>query len=86
MGIDFPTTSELIAGHFIHLYGEDNYIDEIRKKIGADSLRYQTIDDLVDAIGKTKNQLCMACLTGEYPLKSVNKIIEMERSISSDRN
>ncbi len=86
MGIDFPTTSELIAGSFKNLYGEENYIEEIRKKIGADSLRYQTIDDLVSAIGKSKNQLCMACLTGEYPLKSVNKIIEMERAISSDRN
>ena len=86
MGIDFPTTSELIAGRFKNLYGEENYIEEIRKKIGADSLRYQTIDDLVSAIGKSKNQLCMACLTGEYPLKSVNKIIEMEKSISLDRN
>ncbi len=86
MGIDFPTTSELIAGSLKNLYGEENYIEEIRKKIGADSLRYQTIDDLVSAIGKSKNQLCMACLTGEYPLKSVNKIIEMERAISSDRN
>ena len=85
MGIDFPTTSELIAGHFKNLYGEESYIEEIRKKIGADSLRYQTIDDLVNAIGKSRNQLCMACLTGEYPLKSVNKIIEMERAISSDR-
>ena len=86
MGIDFPTTSELIAGSFKNLYGEENYIEEIRKKIGADSLRYQTIDDLISAIGKTKNQLCMACLTGEYPLKSVNKIIEMEKSISLHRN
>jgi len=86
MGIDFPTTSELIAGSFKNLYGEENYIEEIRKKIGADSLRYQNIDDLVSAIGKNKNQLCMACLTGEYPLKSVNRIIEMEKSILSDRN
>jgi len=86
MGIDFPTTSELIAGRFKNLFGEENYIEEIRKKIGADSLRYQTIDDLVSVIGKSKNQLCMACLTGKYPLKSVNKIIEMERAISSDRN
>ncbi len=86
MGIDFPTTSELIAGRFKNLYGVENYVEEIRKKIGADSLRYQTIDDLVSAIGKSKNQLCMACLTGEYPLKSVNKIIEMERAISSDRS
>jgi amidophosphoribosyltransferase len=86
MGMDFPTTSELIAGRFKNLYGEENYIEEIRKKIGADSLRYQTIEDLVSAIGKSKNQLCMACLTGEYPLKSVNKIIEMEKSILLDRN
>jgi len=86
MGIDFPTTSELIAGRFKNLYGEENYIEEIRKEIGADSLRYQTIDDLVSAIGKSKNQLCMACLTGEYPLKSVKKIIELEKAISSDRN
>jgi amidophosphoribosyltransferase len=85
MGIDFPTTSELIAGRFKEQYGEDNYIEEICKQIGADSLRYQTIEDLIGAIGKSRNQLCLACLTGEYPLKSVNKIIEMERAISSDR-
>ncbi len=86
MGIDFPTTSELIAGRFKELYGNEAYVDEIRKKIGADSLRYQTIEDLMSAIGKRKDQLCMACLTGEYPLKSVNKIIELEKVISSDRN
>ena len=86
MGIDFPTTSELIAGHFKELYGNEAYIDEIRKKIGADSLRYQTIEDLMKAIGKGKDQLCMACLTGIYPLKSVNKIIELEKAISSNRN
>ena len=56
MGIDFPTTSELIAGRFKNLYGVENYVEEIRKKIGADSLRYQTIDDLVSAIGKSKTQ------------------------------
>jgi len=86
MGIDFPTTSELIAGRFKELYGNEAYIDEIRKKIGADSLRYQNIEALMSAIGKGKDQLCMACLTGEYPLKSVNKIIELEKAISSDRN
>jgi amidophosphoribosyltransferase len=86
MGIDFPTTSELIAGRFKELYGNEAYIDEIKKKIGADSLRYQTIEDLMSAIGKGRDQLCMACLTGIYPLKSVNKIIELEKAISSDRS
>lgn len=85
MGIDFPTTDELIAGRYLKIFGREEFIEEIRKKIGADTLRYQTIDDLVDSIGKGKSQLCMACLTGEYPLKSVVKIADLEKSIAMDR-
>jgi len=84
MGIDFPTKDELIAGRFQKLYGED-YLEEIRKKIGADTLLYQTIDDLTHAIGKDKNQLCLACLTGDYQLKSVQKLAELEQSIVKSR-
>jgi len=84
MGIDFPTTDELIAGKFQNYYAE-NYLEEIRKKIGADTLLYQTIDDLTEAIGKKKNQLCLACLTGDYQLKSVQKLAEMEKSIVRSR-
>ena len=84
MGIDFPTTSELIAGRYKETYGED-YIEEIRKTIGADSLQYQELEDLMKAINKNENQLCLACLTGKYPLKSVEKIIELEKSITMDR-
>jgi amidophosphoribosyltransferase len=85
MGIDFPTTNELIAGRFLQSHGKESYIDEIRKQIGADSLRYQTIDDLVKAIGKDKNELCLACLTAEYPLKSVEKLTELGKSLSQQR-
>jgi len=84
MGIDFPTTDELIAGRFQKQYGE-NYLEEIRKKIGADTLLYQTVDDLTQAIGKNKNKLCLACLTGSYPLKSVQKLAELEKSIVKSR-
>jgi amidophosphoribosyltransferase len=84
MGIDFPTKNELIAGRFQELYGDD-YIEEIRKKTGADTLLYQTVENLMHAIGKNKNQLCLACLTGEYPLKSVQKLAEMEESIVKSR-
>ena len=85
MGIDFPTTDELIAGRYLKTFGSEEYIEEIRKTIGADTLRYQTIEDLIDSIGKGKNQLCTACLTGEYPLKSATKIAELEKSIAIDR-
>lgn len=84
MGIDFPTRDELIAGRFQKLYSE-NYLEEIKKKIGADTLLYQTIEDLTQAIGKDKNQLCLACLTGDYQLKSVKKLAELEKSFVRSR-
>ena len=84
MGIDFPTKVELIAGRFQEHYGE-TYLDEIRKKLGVDTLLYQTVDDLTQAIGKNRNELCLACLTGEYPLKSVQKLAELEQSIVKSR-
>lgn len=84
MGIDFPTRNELIAGRFEILYG-DNYVEEIRKHIGADTLLYQTVDDLKKAIGKNDNELCLACLTGIYPLKSIKNLAEMENAIANGR-
>ena len=84
MGIDFPTKDELIAARFYKEYG-DSYIEEIRKHIGADSLLYQTKEDLSRAIMKNENQLCRACLTGNYPLKSVKKLREIEESIANSR-
>jgi amidophosphoribosyltransferase len=84
MGIDFPTKDELIAGKFQMFYGE-NYIEEIRKKLGAETLLYQTLDDLKKAIGKSEKELCLACLTGKYPLKSVQKLAELEKSIVKSR-
>ncbi len=58
MGMDFPTRRELVA------HGRS--IDEVREYLGADSLVYLTVDELVDAIGTT--ELCTACFTGNYHL------------------
>ena len=85
MGIDFPTTDELIAGKNRKEFGEEEYIEKIRTTIGADSLLYQTLADLKKSIGKSESQLCLACLTGEYPLKYADKINELEESISNGR-
>jgi len=86
MGIDFPTKEELIAGKNKKLYGEENYIEKIRNAIGADSILYQNIEDLKNAIGKNENELCLACLTEDYPLKSIEKLAEMETKITESRN
>jgi amidophosphoribosyltransferase len=84
MGIDFPTKAELIAGRFQEQYGE-TYLEEIRREIGADTMLYQTIEGLTHAIGKSKDQLCLACLTSDYPLKSVQRLAELEKSIVRSR-
>jgi len=57
-GIDMPTESELIAA---------TDTDIVAEKIGADSVTYQTIKGLIKAIGLKKEDLCLACLNGDYP-------------------
>ena len=60
-GIDMTSREQLIASN--------KTIEEIRKEINADSLGYISIDGLVKAIGIEKNNLCLGCVTGEYPVK-----------------
>ena len=42
-------------------------VDEIRKAIGLTSLKYQTLDDLIEAIGLPKCKLCTYCWDGADP-------------------
>ncbi|MCF8230228.1 MAG: amidophosphoribosyltransferase [Bacteroidales bacterium] len=47
--------------------GTDRYeamIEKIRQRIGVTSLKYQKLDDLVEAIGLPKEQLCTHCWDG----------------------
>jgi amidophosphoribosyltransferase len=64
-GIDMQTSKEFIAS--------DRSVKEICKAIGADTLAYQSLDGLVKSIGHEDGRLCMACLTGEYPLEDRQK-------------
>ncbi len=59
-GIDMTTREQLIAS--------GRSVEEIRKEIGADSLGYISIEGLVRAIGIERNDLCLGCVTGEYPV------------------
>ena len=86
MGIDFPTWEELIAGKTLNQFGQEHYIEEIQKIIGADTLMYQTLEDLRNAIGKKESQLCLACLTGKYPLKNVDKLSQIQSRMTKDRS
>jgi amidophosphoribosyltransferase len=59
MGIDMATREELIAA--------DRSVEEIRETISADSLSYLSIDAIADTLGKGQTDLCLGCVTGEYP-------------------
>jgi amidophosphoribosyltransferase len=39
-------------------------VEQIRKNLGLTSLKYQTLGDLVDAIGMPKEKLCTHCWDG----------------------
>lgn len=62
-GIDIQNQKELIAA--------DYSVEEIREKIGADSLSFLSVEGTVDSIGlkfdAPHNGLCMSYFTGDYP-------------------
>ena len=58
-GIDMATREELIAA--------DRSTEEIREAIAADSLAYLSIDAVAAALESTRGDLCLGCVTGEYP-------------------
>ncbi|MDX6317382.1 MAG: amidophosphoribosyltransferase [Nocardioidaceae bacterium] len=59
-GIDFATPAELIANGLSP--------EEICRSIGADSLGYVSLDELVAASRVDKDELCRACFDGVYPV------------------
>ena len=59
LGVDMATHDELIAANFT--------IDEIREKIGADSLGFLSKEGLLGAVARKRGEMCLGCLTGEYP-------------------
>jgi amidophosphoribosyltransferase len=59
-GIDFPSSTELIASQ--------KSLDGIRDHLGLDSLTYLSLDGLVKATGLPRKDFCLACFDGNYPI------------------
>jgi amidophosphoribosyltransferase len=59
-GIDFASRAELIANGIS--------VEEICRSIGADSLAYVELDQLIEATNVPKDNLCRACFDGIYPI------------------
>ena len=59
-------------------------VEWIARDLGVTTLRYQTVDDMVKAIGRSRDRLCLYCWTGECPKpvcrKPVIKIVEIKKA------
>ncbi|MEW5941953.1 MAG: phosphoribosyltransferase family protein, partial [Chloroflexota bacterium] len=59
MGVDMGTYADLIA--------HKRTVEEIRQKVGADSLHYLSLEGMMKAVGR-EDGFCQACFTGKYPI------------------
>ena len=59
IGIDMASRDELIAA--------DRTVEEIADEIDADSLAYLSKDAVAEVLEQSRDDLCMGCVTGEYP-------------------
>ena len=67
-GIDMSSYGQLI--------GSTHDEKGIAKIIGADTVCYQSIENMVKAIGFNKDELCLGCITGKYPTPVAQKIAD----------
>ena len=69
-GHDLEDVSEYID-HNSEKYRQ--MVNWIARDLGVTTLRYQTVDDMVKAIGRPKDNLCLYCWTGKCPKSASRK-------------
>lgn len=72
-GIDFATRAELIANGLT--------TDEICRSVGADSLGYIDLEDLVEATEVPMDHLCRACFDGVYPMPLPESVLPADARV-----
>ncbi len=74
-GIDMKTREEFAA--------TGRTIEQIGKMITADSLGYISVEGLVEAIGLPAGDLCLGCLTEEYPIPVAGEKVRYQKKIDA---
>ncbi len=80
-GIDMSTISQLFAPNFFPPgEGMTPEIEvQMAEKLKCDSLRYLPVESVARAIGVGTDELCQACITGNYPTPSGQKLYQIDR-------
>ncbi len=67
-GVDMATHGELIGAKMSER--------QIARWLGADSVNYQTLEGLIEAIGLPESHLCTGCVTGRYPTSGAQNLVD----------
>jgi len=70
-GIDIPTHKELIAS--------SNSIDQIRDYLEVDSIKYLTVESMLEGLDQPEMKFCTACFDGQYPSPLEENISETQK-------
>jgi len=77
-GIDMSTIGELFAPSFQQAdQTDEEMFAAMAEEIGADSVRYLPVESIARAVNKPAEQLCQACITGEYPTSWGQKLYDI---------
>jgi amidophosphoribosyltransferase len=77
-GIDMSTVSELFAPKHLSkpFRGQipQEELEKLALELGTDSLRYLSIESLMASMNAGENEICLGCLTGNYPTSWGDKL------------
>lgn len=65
-GIDFPTRAELLAAN--------HTLEEMETMLNVDSLRYISLEGMLNALTFDSDKFCCACFNGKYPIKVTDQM------------
>jgi len=83
-GIDFPSQEELLAHRVTNGNYQENIGDLVAKSIGADFVGYNDTDNLAQAIGLPRDELCFTCSTGNYANLGIKPVFKTRAQMKGE--
>jgi len=80
-GMDFPTKGQLLTHMFADAKDDEEEVERIREYIGVDSLKYLSLQGLLNSVPRFANETCSyctACFTGDYPIRVADATTDKE--------